>query len=110
MRDPCVYILASRRDGALYVGCTSDLHGRMAEHVQGLFEGHAKRYGIMMLVYYEMHDTMDAAIRRERRIKEWQRAWKVRLINGFNPEWLDLFDRATGAIGLGPADVVRARH
>ena len=53
---------------------------------------------------------MDAAIRRERRIKEWQRAWKVRLINGFNPEWLDLFDRATGAIGIGPADVVRARH
>ena len=81
----------------------------MAEHVQGLFEGYTKRYGIKMLVYYEMHDTLDSAIRRERRIKEWQRAWKVRLINGFNPEWVDLFDRTTGAIALGPADVARDR-
>ena len=109
MRDPSVYILASKRDGMLYVGCTSELYGRMAEHVQGLFEGYTKRYGIKMLVYYEMHDTLDSAIRRERRIKEWQRAWKVRLINGFNPEWIDLFDRTTGAIAMGPADVARDR-
>ena len=109
MRDPCVYILASMRDGMLYVGCTSDLYGWMAEHIQGLFEGYARGHGIKMLVYYEMHDTMDAAIRRERQIKEWQRAWKVRLINGFNLEWVDLFDPATGAIALGPADIARDR-
>lgn len=81
MRDPCVYILAKHRDGMLYIGCTSDLHGRMAEHVQGLFEGYTKRHGIHMLVYYELHDTMDIAIARERRIKEWPRAWKVRLLH-----------------------------
>lgn len=109
MRDPSVYILAKSRDGMLYTGCTSDLHGRMAEHVQGLFEGYTKRHGIRMLFYYEMHDTMDAAIARERRIKEWPRAWKVRLIVGFNPEWLDLFDHATGAIASAPVDVARNR-
>ena len=109
MRDPCVYILASRRDGMLYVGVTSNLHGRMAEHAQGLFEGYTKRHAIKMLVYYEMYDEMDAAIRRERQIKEWRRAWKVRLINGFNPEWLDLFDKSNGAIALGPADIARQR-
>ena len=109
MREPWVYILASKRDGMLYVGCTSDLHGRMAEHVQGLFEGYTKRHSITMLVYYELHDTMDAAINRERRIKEWQRAWKVRLIQSFNPEWVDLFDRVTGGIALGPADLERFR-
>ena len=108
MRDPCVYILAGKRDGMLYVGVTSDLHGRMAEHVQGLFEGYTKRHDIKMLVYYEMHDMMDTAIRRERQIKEWQRAWKIRLINGFNPEWTDLFDRPSGSIALGPADIARS--
>ncbi|MEQ1611427.1 MAG: GIY-YIG nuclease family protein [Hyphomicrobiaceae bacterium] len=107
MRDPSVYILAKSRDGMLYTGCTSDLHGRMAEHVQGLYEGYTKRHGIRMLVYYEMHDTMDAAIARERRTKEWPRAWKVRLINAFNPEWRDLFDETTGAIEAGPADIAR---
>jgi putative endonuclease len=101
---PCVYILASKPNGVLYTGVTSDLWSRMYDHVTGAFEGFTKKYGVKTLVYYEMHDTMDAAIRREKRIKEWQRAWKVRLINSFNPEWRDMYDFATGEIASGPAD------
>ena len=78
MLDPCVYILASRRNGVLYVGVTSDLHGRMQEHKQGLFKGFTKRYRVTLLVYYEFHDAMPDAIRRETRLKNWKRAWKVR--------------------------------
>jgi putative endonuclease len=109
MKSPCVYILASGPDGILYAGVTSDLHDRMSDHVQGLIEGFTKRYGIKMLVYYEMHDSMDAAIRREKQIKNWKRAWKIRLILSFNPQWLDLFDRGSGAIAFGPADLDRER-
>ena len=109
MKVPCVYLLASKRDGVLYIGATSDLSRRMFEHSQGLIEGFTRRYQVKHLVYYEMHETMDAAIVRERRMKEWQRAWKVRLIEGFNPEWRDLFDAATGAIVDGPADLERER-
>ena len=111
MRDddktPCVYILASRRNGTLYTGVTSDLHGRVSQHKQDLIEGFTKKYGVHTLVYYEMHDTMEAAIRREKRIKEWKRAWKIRLIESMNPEWLDLFDERTGAVLDGPADLAR---
>jgi putative endonuclease len=109
MKSPCVYILASRRDGVLYVGVTSDLHGRMAEHDQGLLEGFTKRHGVKQLVYCEFHDDMTAAIRREKQIKEWQRAWKVRLIEGMNPEWVNLFDPASGEIAFGPADIARQK-
>ena len=108
-KDPCVYILASAPNGILYTGVTSDIYGRMAEHKQGLFEGFTKKYGVKRLVYFEMHDTMDAAILREKRLKEWRRAWKIRLIEGMNPEWLDLFEEATGAIVDGPADSARLR-
>ena len=106
---PSVYIAASKRDGVLYVGVTSDLHQRMSEHVQGLFPGFTRRYQVKLLVYYEMHDDMQAAILREKRIKEWKRAWKVRLIHGFNPQWRDLFDRESGEIAFGPADGARER-
>jgi putative endonuclease len=106
-RIPSVYILASRRNGTLYIGVTSDLHQRMAEHKQGLIEGFTKKYGVKLLVYYETHPTMDAAIRREKQIKEWRRLWKIRLIEGMNPEWIDLFDEAIGEIFDGPADVSR---
>jgi putative endonuclease len=109
MKEPCVYILASKRDGVLYVGVTSDLHGRMAEHDQELIEGFTKRHNVKLLVYYEMHDGMTAAIRREKQLKEWHRAWKVRLIEGMNPEWLNLFDPVSGEIVAGPADVSRLR-
>ena len=107
MKDPCVYILASKPYGTLYTGVTSDLHGRMAEHTQGLFEGFTKKYGIKLLVYYEMHETMEAAIRREKRLKRWNRAWKYRIIEQMNPQWLNLFDEPSGEITLGPAEVDR---
>jgi putative endonuclease len=108
-RNPCVYILASRRNGTLYAGVTSDLFKRMPEHKQGLIEGFTKKYGVHMLVYYETHPTMEAAIRREKQIKEWRRLWKIRLIESMNPEWIDLFDEATGELLDGPADVERRK-
>jgi putative endonuclease len=108
-KQPCVYLLASRPDGVLYAGVTSDLAQRVSLHKQKLVDGFTKRYGVTHLVYYEMHETMDAAIRRESQIKKWKRAWKVRLIGQMNPEWRDLFDEATGEILFGPADVERER-
>lgn len=108
-KTPCVYILASRRNGTLYIGVTSDLHSRISEHKQDLMEGFTKKYGVHLLVYYEMHTTMDAAILREKRLKEWRRVWKIRLIESMNPEWIDLFDERTGEILDGPADRTRLR-
>jgi predicted GIY-YIG superfamily endonuclease len=67
----------------------------MSEHEQALIEGFSKRYGVKLLVYYEYHDSMDEAIRREKQLKEWKRAWKVRLLESMNPEWVNLFDPAT---------------
>ena len=107
MKQPCVYLLASKRDGVLYIGVTSDLAHRMAEHSQGLIPGFTQRHRITHLVYYEMHATMVEAIAREKRFKEWRRAWKVRLIETMNPEWRDLFDPETGEIRFGPADTAR---
>ncbi|MBY0560942.1 GIY-YIG nuclease family protein [Hyphomicrobium sp.] len=104
MRRPCVYILASKPYGTLYVGVTSDIAHRMAQHEQGLIEGFTKKYSIKTLVYYEMHDAMDAAILREKRLKRWRREWKYRLIGQMNPEWRNLFDPATGEIAFGSAD------
>ena len=109
MKDPCVYILASKRNGTLYAGVTSDLYDRMAQHKQGLVEGFTKKHGVNRLVYYEMHEDMLAAIRREKQIKEWKRAWKLRLIEQMNPEWIDLFDGATGTLRDAPADNARKR-
>ena len=109
-KTPAVYILASRRNGTIYTGVTSDLHDRMAQHKQGLIEGFTKKYKVHMLVYYEMHDLMMEAIRREKRIKEWRRQWKIRLIESMNPEWVDLFDENIGEIFDGPADVARRRR
>jgi putative endonuclease len=108
-KRPCVYLLASCPSGVLYAGVTSALANRMSLHKQKLIDGFTKRYGVTMLVYYEMHETMDAAIRRESQVKKWKRAWKVRLIEQMNPEWSDLFDETTGEILNGPADVVRER-
>ncbi|MFA5898271.1 MAG: GIY-YIG nuclease family protein [Hyphomicrobium sp.] len=107
MKEPCVYIAASKRNGVLYIGVTGDLHGRMAEHDQGLVEGFTKRYGVKTLVYYEFHDAFDLAIRRESQLKKWRRAWKVRLIESMNPEWKNLFDPTTGEVHFGPADCDR---
>jgi putative endonuclease len=78
-------------DGILYVGVTSNLANRASLHKQDIIEGFTKRYGMHSLVYYEMHHTMPEAIRREKQLKKWNRAWKVRLIETVNPEWQDLW-------------------
>ena len=92
MKQPCVYILASRRNGTLYVGVTSDLVKRVWEHKENLVDGFTKRYGVHTLVWYEPHESMEAAIRREKAIKEWKRAWKLEVIEKQNPEWRDLYE------------------
>ena len=88
-----VYILASKHNGTLYVGVTSDLVKRTWEHKQGLTEGFTKKYGVKTLVYYEVHASSDAAITREKQFKKWERAWKILLIEKGNPHWDDLYDR-----------------
>ena len=90
-KHPCVYILASRRNGTLYVGVTSDLVKRVWEHKNDLVEGFTKRYGVHTLIWYEPHETMISAISREKAIKEWKRRWKLELIERQNPEWRDLY-------------------
>jgi len=90
-KQPCVYLMASRRNGTLYVGVTSDLIKRAWEHKNNIVEGFTKRYGIHVLVWYELHPTMESAIQRERALKEWKRAWKLELIEKVNPQWQDLY-------------------
>jgi len=90
-KQPCVYLMASRRNGTLYVGVTSDLMKRVWEHKNNLVEGFTKRYGIHLLVWYELHPTMESAIQREKAMKEWKRSWKLEMIVKNNPEWLDLY-------------------
>ena len=92
MKQPCVYLLASKRNGTLYVGVISDLVQRVWQHKNDLVEGFSKRYGVHTLVWYEECGTMEAAISREKAIKEWKRAWKIRLIEKQNPEWNDIYD------------------
>ena len=96
MKQAFVYILASRPNGTLYVGVTSDLRNRIHQHRMGDVPGFTKRYGIKQLVHFEPHDTMPDAILREKRIKKWRRAWKIRLIEEHNPNWRDLFDQLNG--------------
>jgi len=85
-------MLASKRNGTLYTGVTSDLIKRVWEHKNDLVEGFTKRYSIHRLVWCEVHDSMDSAIQREKSIKEWKRAWKLELIERANPDWQDLYD------------------
>ncbi len=89
---PCVYILASKRNGTLYTGVTSNLVKRVYEHKNGLADGFTKKYGVHHLVYFELHEDMLAAISREKQIKKWNRAWKRELIEKNNPAWKDLYD------------------
>ena len=96
MKQPAVYLLASRYRGTLYVGVTSDLVQRIWQHWQGLVDGVSQRYGVHMLVWFEQHATMLDAIAREKRIKEWKRAWKLELIETNNPRWRDLYDDLLG--------------
>ena len=92
MKQPCVYIMASKRNGTLYTGVTGNLIKRVWEHKNNLVEGFTKRYSVHKLVYFEQHEDMISAITREKRIKKWNRAWKIRLIEQQNPEWNDLYD------------------
>jgi putative endonuclease len=91
MRDPCVYLLASHYQGTLYCGVTSDLVNRVWQHRNDMVAGFTRTYGVHQLVWYEQHATMDFAIAREKAIKEWKRAWKIRLVERANPHWRDLY-------------------
>jgi putative endonuclease len=90
-KQPSVYILASKRNGTLYIGVTSDLAKRIWEHRNNMVEGFTKRYGVRHLVWYELHESMESAIQREKRLKEWKRVWKLELIERTNPDWQDLY-------------------
>ncbi len=97
---PSVYILATSRNGTTYIGVTSDLLLRISQHRLGTFEGFTKKYGIKRLVWFEQHATMESAIQREKRLKKWERRWKLRLIEESNPDWRDLAE----GFGFDPLD------
>ena len=86
------YIMASGRNGTLYIGVTSDLIARVWQHREGNVDGFTKKYGCKTLVWFERHDDIEAAIRREKQMKEWKRLWKLRVIEEMNPDWNDLFE------------------
>ncbi|MFB3921166.1 MAG: GIY-YIG nuclease family protein [Terriglobia bacterium] len=90
-RQYYVYILASKRNGTLYIGMTNNLARRVWQHRQGLVEGFTKKYAVHQLVYSEIFQRPQDAIQREKRLKKWNRAWKLRLIESVNPEWKDLY-------------------
>ena len=98
-KQPCVYILASKPWGTLYVGVTSNLCKRVSQHRLGEADGFTQKYGVKTLVWFELHDDMEEAILREKRIKKWRRAWKVKLIREKNPTWRDLFEELCGDDG-----------
>ena len=91
MRQSYVYLLASKPNGTLYLGVTSDLARRVWQHKNKVVDGFSKKYDLTRLVWFEIHDEIAAAIEREKRIKKWRRAWKVALIEAENPSWRDLY-------------------
>ncbi|WP_394809568.1 GIY-YIG nuclease family protein [Nitrosomonas sp.] len=93
---PAVYLLASQRNETLYIGVTSNLIQRIWQHREGLAEGFTKKYQVKTLVWYEQHATMESAIAREKALKKWNRAWKLRLIEETNPQWRDLWPEING--------------
>ena len=95
-RQLCVYMLANRQNGTLYVGVTSDLVKRVWQHRNGDVSGFTKQHKVHRLVWFEAHDTMESAIVREKQIKAWKRAWKLDLIEQTNPHWTDLYDGICG--------------
>ncbi|PKN51394.1 MAG: hypothetical protein CVU55_12215 [Deltaproteobacteria bacterium HGW-Deltaproteobacteria-13] len=92
MKQYYVYILASKKNGTLYIGVTSDLIKRIYEHKQKLIAGFTKEHDVHTFVYYEQHNEIDEAILREKQMKKWNRKWKIRLIEEKNPEWKDLYN------------------
>jgi len=92
MKDYFVYIMASQKNGTLYIGVTNDLHRRVYEHKQGLIKGFTSKYKVNNLVYYELFENIDEALLNEKRLKKWKRSWKIRLIEENNPGWKDLYN------------------
>lgn len=92
MKQPAVYLMASQRNGTLYVGVTSDLIKRVWQHKNHIVEGFTEKYDVDLLVWFEPHATMESAIAREKSIKEWQRSWKIEVIEKTNPDWNDLYE------------------
>ena len=90
-KQPAVYILTSKRNGTLYTGVTSKLVKRVWEHKNNMVEGFTKRYSVHKLVWYELHENMESAILKEKRIKGWKRTWKLQMIENDNPDWQDLY-------------------
>ncbi|MBM7128029.1 GIY-YIG nuclease family protein [Dyella mobilis] len=95
-RQPCVYVLASDRNGTLYVGVTSNLPARVWQHRNDVVEGFSHQYQVHKLVWYELHESMESAIRREKAIKKWLRVWKLELVERTNPYWRDLYQEICG--------------
>ena len=93
------YILASKRNGTLYIGVTSNLIKRVWEHKNNLVAGFTQRYHVHRLVFFEQHLSIESAIRREKRLKEWNRKWKLDLIEKDNPNWNDLYEEIAGSAG-----------
>ena len=94
-KQPALYILASKRNGTLYIGVTSNLVQRIWQHRNDQAAGFSQRYHVHQLVYFELHSDMEQAITREKRIKKWNRKWKLRLIQERNPQWIDLWEQLT---------------
>ena len=92
-RQYFVYILASKRNGTLYTGVTGDLLSRIFDHKNDVREGFTSRYGVHLLVWFEVHEDIEAAILREKRIKKWRRKWKLELVEKENPDWRDLYEK-----------------
>lgn len=90
-----VYIMASKKNGTLYIGVTNNLTRRVYEHKNDLIEGFTKKYGVHKLVYYEQINDIDSEIEREKKLKKWNRRWKIGLIQKFNPNWHDIYDELT---------------
>ena len=91
-KQPCVYLLANGRNGTIYTGVTSNLPKRVWEHRNNQVAGFTRKYRVHTLVWYELHDTMETAIEREKAIKNWERAWKIQMIERENPDWRDLYE------------------
>ena len=92
MKQPAVYVMASKPNGTLYIGVSSDLAKRVWEHRENLVDGFTKRYAVHDLVYFELHEEMVLALEREKQLKKWKRAWKINLIEKDNPRWTDLYE------------------
>lgn len=118
MKFSWVYIVTNKRNGTLYTGVTSDLVDRIWKHKHNWFPGFSRKYGCKQLVWFETHNDINAAIRREKQIKRWRRAWKLRLIEEQNPNWTDLYeeltnwvpDNASGISGMTPNTPGPTRH